>query len=64
MHVRNTVKYIKVKLLLRLLKSYVHYDTNVRLTFVTLVKVKQRLLPNTAGKRRYIASILVLNTFR
>ena len=26
---------------------------------VTLAKVKQRLLPNTAGKRSYTASILV-----
>ena len=32
MHVRNTVN-VKVNLLLRLLKLYVHYDTNVRLIY-------------------------------
>ena len=60
MHVHNTVNVSMLTYCFThvVLKLYVHHDNNVRLIYHC--DIEQRLLPNTAGKRSYMAPTLPL----
>ena len=60
MHVHNTVNVYMLTYCFTYvaLKLYVHHDNNVRLIYHC--DIEQRLLPDTAGKRSYMAPTLVL----